>query len=144
MLGGRAHTVVGVLPAAFENVLDPTSQIYRALGYASQEWACRSCRHLRMIGRLRDGVTHRQASLELEALMQRLAAEHPTTYRGAGAVVEQHPDPTSTGSQSFRSAPAGSIRAARTAGTSAATKATAMSTAPTPPNVRGSSAFVPK
>ena len=93
-LGGTKPVVLGVLPASFENVLDPTSQLYRALGYATQESACRSCRHLRMIGRLRDGVTREGSARELDALMRRLAAAYPTEYRGAaaGAVVERLKD----------------------------------------------------
>jgi putative ABC transport system permease protein len=85
-------TVVGVLPASFENVLDPPSEIYRVLGYATQNWACRSCRHLRAIGRLRDDVTLEQASRELDPMMKRLAAEYPNTYPGAGVVIERMSD----------------------------------------------------
>lgn len=88
-LGGTKPVVVGVLPASFENVLDPTSQIFRALGYRSQEWACRSCRHLRMVGRVRDGTTHAAAQRELTGLMERMSASFPDTYPGAGAVVER-------------------------------------------------------
>ena len=85
-------TIIGVLPESFENVLDPPSEIYRALGYASQPWACRSCRHLRSVGRLRADVTREQATRELDPMMQRMAAEHPNTYPGAGVVMEQLSD----------------------------------------------------
>lgn len=85
-------TIIGVLPQSFENVLDPPSEIYRALGYATQPWACRSCRHLRSIGRLRADVNREQAVRELDPMMQRLAAEHPNTYPGAGVVIEQLSD----------------------------------------------------
>jgi putative ABC transport system permease protein len=91
-LGVTKPIVVGVLPASFEDVIDPTSRIYRVLGYAEQGWACRSCRHLRMVGRLGGGATVAGASLELNALMQRLAGENPTVYPGAGAVVEKLSD----------------------------------------------------
>jgi putative ABC transport system permease protein len=85
-------TVIGVLPASFENVLDPPSEIYRALGYATQSWACRSCRHLRVIGRLRSDVTLERASRELNPMMKRLAADHPKTYPGEGVIVERLSD----------------------------------------------------
>jgi putative ABC transport system permease protein len=102
--------VIGVLPADFENVLDPTSQIYRALGYDTQESACRSCRHLRMIGRLESGVSHEQSALELDALMQRLASQHAATYRGsAGAVVERMADRATRGTRAIFAVTIGAV-----------------------------------
>lgn len=88
-LGATKPVVIGVLPASFDNVIDPTSRIYRALGYATQEWACRTCRHLRMVGRLRDDVPGDAAARELDGLVARFAAEHPRVYPGAGAIVER-------------------------------------------------------
>ena len=85
-------TIIGVLPASFENVLDPPSEIYRALGYATQPWACRSCRHLRAIGRLRDDVTREQVELELNPMVRRMAAQYPNTYPGEGVIVERLSD----------------------------------------------------
>ena len=80
-IDGMPHDVVGVLPASFDNVLSPTAQIFRVLRYeTSQDWACRSCRHLRMVGRLRPGVTHEEGAAELGALMSALRAEHPRDY----------------------------------------------------------------
>ena len=80
-IDGVLHDVVGVLPPSFDNVLSPTAQIFRVLRYeASQPWACRTCRHLRMIGRLREGVTGDQATAELGALMAVAKAEHPQDY----------------------------------------------------------------
>jgi putative ABC transport system permease protein len=87
-LGDTKPVVVGVLPESFDNVLDPTSRIYRALGYAEQAFACRSCRHLRVVARVRNETTRDAADHELNSLMQRLAGEHPAVYPGAGAVVE--------------------------------------------------------
>ncbi len=91
-LGGANPVVIGVMPAAFEDVLAPTAQLWRALGYRSEGPACRSCRHLKMAGRLADGVTEVEASRELSALMRRVAGEHPTVYRGDGVVVERLQD----------------------------------------------------
>jgi putative ABC transport system permease protein len=89
-LGYTKPIIVGVLPASFENVLDPTSQVYRVLGYTANDAGpgCRSCRHLRAIGRLRDGVTREAAQRELDVVMRRIAGEHPAIYRGTGTVVE--------------------------------------------------------
>ena len=87
-LDGVPHVVAGVLPADFDNVLAPNAQIFRVLGYAAtQEWACRSCRHLRMVARLRPDVTREAAAAELNAVSARLVAEHPTDYAAAGVHV---------------------------------------------------------
>jgi putative ABC transport system permease protein len=84
-LDGNAVEVVGVLPADFDDVFDPGTQIYRALAYGvTQPWACRTCRHLRMVGRIKAGLTRDAASAELNALSERLVAEHPTDYPAAG------------------------------------------------------------
>ena len=66
-LDDNSYTVVGVMPAAFENVLSPTAELWAPLQYGasfspdSREWG----HHLRMIGRLRPGVTHDGAAREL-------------------------------------------------------------------------------
>ena len=87
-IDGTPHEVVGVLPASFDNVLSPTAQIFRVLRYdRSQSWACRTCRHLRMVGRLSDGVTPEEASAELGALMSALQSEHPRDYPAGGVHV---------------------------------------------------------
>ncbi|MGH9720329.1 MAG: ABC transporter permease, partial [Bryobacteraceae bacterium] len=88
-LGGTPATIVGVLPAEFEYLGAP-------LGSAGQEidiWAPlasnpltyssdRSMRLLKVIGRLKDGVSTRQAGDEARALSVSLTAEYPATNRG--------------------------------------------------------------
>jgi putative ABC transport system permease protein len=87
-LSGVSRTVVAVLPPTFENVLDPQAQIYRVIGYADgQPWACRTCRHLRVIGRLRNGVTRQQAEQEVNGIATRLATTFPKDYAAGGAFV---------------------------------------------------------
>ena len=69
-LDDHAFTVVGVMPAAFENVLAPSAELWAPLQYAvsftpdSREWG----HHLRMVGRLRDDVTRAQAAGELDRI----------------------------------------------------------------------------
>jgi putative ABC transport system permease protein len=87
-LSGVPRTVIGVMPENFEHVPEPQTQIWRVLGYGDgQPWACRTCRHLRVIGRLRDGVTREQAEQEVDALAKRLAVTHPKDYAFGGARV---------------------------------------------------------
>jgi putative ABC transport system permease protein len=63
-------TVLGVMPATFENVLSASAEIWVPLLYDAtlpvngREWG----HHLRMIGRLREGVREEQARQELEAI----------------------------------------------------------------------------
>ena len=84
-LGGVSHEVIGVLPADFENVTSPDVQIWRPLGYeASQPWACRTCRHLRMLARIDRSVAPETAREELSTLALSLAREHPRDYPAAG------------------------------------------------------------
>jgi putative ABC transport system permease protein len=84
-LDGLPHGIVGVLPAGFENVTQPGTDVWRVLRYeASQPWACRTCRHLRMLARVRDDVSRDAAQAELNALSEALVREHPRDYPVAG------------------------------------------------------------
>ncbi|HXE61107.1 MAG TPA: ABC transporter permease [Gemmatimonadaceae bacterium] len=84
-LDGVPNKVVGVLPASFDDVVRPASQIYRPLGYVTtQVWACRSCRHLVAIARIRDGVPRERAIAELSAISTQLARAYPKDYARAG------------------------------------------------------------
>jgi putative ABC transport system permease protein len=74
------YTVIGIAPRSFENVLSPTAEAWVPLqidisqGRAWGHW-------LRMIGRLRPGVSVAQATQELTALAhQVLQEQHPDSY----------------------------------------------------------------
>jgi putative ABC transport system permease protein len=75
--GGLAVTVIGVMPATFENVLNPSTEIWWPLQYDAtlppngREWG----HHLHMIGRLREGVSEEQARQELQAIAKTRASE---------------------------------------------------------------------
>lgn len=51
------------------------------------EWACRSCRHLRVFGRLRDGVTPDAAVRETETFTASLRGQYPKDYPANGFTV---------------------------------------------------------
>src|SRR5271157_1197312 len=73
LLGTRAYTVVGVLPAGFW--FPKSADIYvplRPSGTAGDEG-----RNTQVIGRLKRGVSRQQAEAEAPALIGRLLAEHP-------------------------------------------------------------------
>ncbi len=87
-LNGIAYTVVGVMPKSFESLLAPTAQLWAPLAYeTSLPWACRSCRHLRMVGRLKGGADAARAGRELDLISARMVAEHPTDYPAKGMFV---------------------------------------------------------
>ncbi|HEY4217197.1 MAG TPA: ABC transporter permease [Gemmatimonadaceae bacterium] len=81
---GNPLTVLGVMPATFDNVVSPDAQIWRALGYLDQPWTCRTCHHLRMLIRLKPGATLASATTDLDAIHARLVAQYPKEYASVG------------------------------------------------------------
>lgn len=77
-LDGNLYTVIGVLPGTFEDLLTPSAQVWTPLQYdrlllspQSREWG----HHLRMIGRLREGVGIEQAKRELNTIARTAVQE---------------------------------------------------------------------
>lgn len=80
-IGAFTFTIVGVLPPTFESLLAPGTEIWAPLGYdESLAWACRTCRHLRAVVRLRPDVPVGAAEQELSGLMAGLVRQFPTEY----------------------------------------------------------------
>jgi putative ABC transport system permease protein len=92
-LSGLQFTVVGVLPADFAPSFAATlrgvdAQVFLPLRYAGTDPpACRTCRHLVALARIRRGVALAEAGAELDGLAQALAREHPQDYPAGGAIV---------------------------------------------------------
>src|SRR5918992_2139090 len=78
-LDGDVYTVIGVMPRAFENVVAPTAELWGPLQYGAsfgpqdREWG----HHLRMIGRVRPGVSRSQAAAELATIARTPRPEFP-------------------------------------------------------------------
>jgi predicted permease len=90
ILNGDAYTIVGVLPRAFITPVRDAEVVVPFAMEADPRRKLRDAGFLRVIGRLRPGVTIEQARADLDAIMQRLRAEYPatnTTHLGT-AVVE--------------------------------------------------------
>jgi putative ABC transport system permease protein len=89
-LDDNLFTVIGVLPAAFENVLAPEAEIWAPLQYdpslpsVGREWG----HHLRMVGRLREGVTGVQAGSEFNGILHTLAQTHAEGYNSSGGAPD--------------------------------------------------------
>ncbi|HSL54005.1 MAG TPA: ABC transporter permease [Pyrinomonadaceae bacterium] len=96
LLNLRPHTIVGVLPQSFHSLpatlLNKPALLYRPIVEETSE-SQRSARHLRSIGRLKEGVTIQQAQSELSVIAQRLEAQHPETNTNWGIhLVGLHED----------------------------------------------------
>ena len=88
----QTFTLVGVLPPGTEDIIVerkfPEAEVWTPLQYAEDVvFACRACRHLSMVARLRDGVTPAAAETELTRIFQSLAVRFPTDYDRPRAVV---------------------------------------------------------
>jgi putative ABC transport system permease protein len=108
-IDGNPTTVVGVMPRDFDNVVSPTTQIWRVLGYDKQPWACRTCHHLRMVARLKPGASLAQAAAEMDAIHGRLAAAYPKEYATPHAAVVHMSDEVRSGYRSVLVALAGAV-----------------------------------
>jgi putative ABC transport system permease protein len=80
-LDGESYTVIGVMPSAFDNVMAPSAEVWSPLQYdsgniasvQSREWG----HHLRMVGRLRMGVSIEQARSDLSWIAHTPVPEFP-------------------------------------------------------------------
>lgn len=90
VLNGDAHTIVGVLPAdgPFDRA---AARIWKPLAFQPANLT-RDYRWLAVTARLKPGVTLAQAGATMNVIADRLAAEHPASNRGWGAVVERLSD----------------------------------------------------
>ena len=82
----RRFQVVGVLPASFDPLVAEhffgDVGIWAPLGYSADgDSSCRSCRHLNLLGRLREGVTLRQALTQAATVHADLRRQYPQDYR---------------------------------------------------------------
>lgn len=87
-LNGISYTVVGIMPAGFENVIAPAAQLWGPLQYdVSLPYACRTCHHLRGIARLKPSVSIAAAAADLNALSATMVHDHPSEYARAGLLL---------------------------------------------------------
>ncbi|MFN0107524.1 MAG: ABC transporter permease [Blastocatellia bacterium] len=88
MLDGAPATVVGVLPPDFQlNLFEKEKQVY-APQAPDEGWRQqRRATYLKIIGRLKPGVTMEQARVEMQTVAANLAAEYPQTNGGVGATL---------------------------------------------------------
>ena len=87
-VNGFPYTVVGIMPPSFRSLagsaLGTDVELWRPLVPEDNQTGGRDARKLRVVGRLRPGVTLRQAESELAGIATRLAQAYPETNRDLG------------------------------------------------------------
>jgi putative ABC transport system permease protein len=91
-MNDETYRVAGVMPASFEPLVSTAfyqpAEMWAPLGYdATLPYACRTCQHLRAIGRVRAGVTADRPHAELSGIRRQLAAAYPTEYDAGDVAV---------------------------------------------------------
>ena len=88
VLGGKPYTVVGVVPAGFQ--LDGMPDVFTPLGQVTEvRMQNREARMLRVVARLRPGITAGTAQAELTLIGGHLAEQYPQS--DAGRRIVTHP-----------------------------------------------------
>ena len=88
LLNGEKHSVAGVMPASFQ-FFESDVRLWVPLALDQEELANRGGHYLKVVARLKPGVELSQAQADMNAIMRRLAVDHPgETMEGKlGAVV---------------------------------------------------------
>lgn len=84
-MNDQSFEIIGVMPAGFVDLVSDRfyqpAQIWATLGYdPSLPYACRTCRHIRFVGRMKDGVTIQQAADDVAGTLAALQQQYPTQY----------------------------------------------------------------
>ncbi len=84
-MNDRHYTVIGVMPSGFEPLISEhfyqRADMWAALGYdRSLNYACRSCQHLKALGRIKQGVSFDAARTDIESVQAQLLREFPSEY----------------------------------------------------------------
>jgi putative ABC transport system permease protein len=94
-LSGRAYTIVGIMPPEFRFFYGRPADFYLPLGTQAAEPGFNSrTAHgsIRVLARLRSGVTEAAARSEMEAVAARLAGQYPDTNREHSVLMERLTD----------------------------------------------------
>ncbi len=89
-LDDNLFTVIGVMPRVFDNVLAPGAELWAPLQYNpslpadGREWG----HHLRMVGRLRAGVSRVRAQSELSVFLHAMAQLYAKGYDSSGGAPD--------------------------------------------------------
>ncbi|MBV9779290.1 MAG: ABC transporter permease [Acidobacteriaceae bacterium] len=84
-ISGRSFTIIGVLPRTFR--FYEAAGLYTPLGLGADEMQARGAHSIRVIGRLKPGITVEQARAEMITIAHNLAKEYPATNLGTSVEV---------------------------------------------------------
>lgn len=87
VLGGLAHTVIGVLPKSFQFSPRGNAEYWTVLSPTAECQKRRSCHNLDGVGRLKDGVSITTALANMQAIALQLERQYSDSNRGQGASV---------------------------------------------------------
>ena len=85
-LNGESFTVVGVMPPSFF-FPERETELWVPWAMEPDEASGRGDHYLRLVARLKPGVSREQANAEVESIAARLAGEYPRTNEGLGFLV---------------------------------------------------------
>jgi putative ABC transport system permease protein len=86
-LSGDSYTVIGIMPPGFKLPMINRSELWRPL-YSTLGKSCqRGCIVLRVMARLKPGVTLEVARSEMSAIASRIEQENPATNKGVGVTL---------------------------------------------------------
>ena len=74
-IDGRPHTVIGIMPPVLDRTMDV--QIWRPIPFNTDGTSVRRFHYLRLVGRLKPGVTIVQAQRHMDGIARDLAAQYP-------------------------------------------------------------------
>ena len=87
---GRKLAIIGVMPKGFDfpaGLIRTPPEVWVPLARPPREWSVRGFHYLRVVGRLRDGVTLPATVGEMTAIQKRIAEENPGETSAAIRVV---------------------------------------------------------
>ncbi len=82
---GYPHTIVGVMPAGFRFPVGVPNTIYTPMRMPKELRAARGDHWLRVIGRLKPGLTQEQAQADISRVLANIGQAHPDSDRGRTA-----------------------------------------------------------
>lgn len=94
-LSGQAYVIIGIMPASFRFFYGRPPDFYIPLGPKASDPAFNTRNahgNIRVLARLRPGVTEAAARAEMEGIAARLAAQYPDTNRGHSIEMERLTD----------------------------------------------------
>ena len=74
-IDGTSHTVIGIMPPVLDRTMDV--QVWRPIAFNTGETSVRRFHFLRLVGRLKPGVTIEQAQRHMDDIARRLEAQYP-------------------------------------------------------------------